>query len=93
MADLEIQLENYRLTTAHILYGMPDVPRLLQSFVWQDYDILPDYPELRRFLGFWVRELDGPLHSVYVASAPLITPGDLHNCGHYLTLGEDGLPV
>lgn len=89
MADLEIQLENYRLTTAQILYGMPDAPELLQTFVWQDYDILPQYPVLRRFLGFWVRELEGPLHSVYIASAPFVTSGDLHPLGHYLTLGED----
>lgn len=86
MADLRIQLEDYRLTTAQIFYGMPDAPKLLQSYVWQDYDLQPDYPVLRRFLGFWVRELDGPLHSVYVASAALVTPGDLHTVGCYLAL-------
>src|SRR5258708_27311679 len=33
------QLEGYGLTTAHILYRMPDHPALLQTYVWQDYDL------------------------------------------------------
>lgn len=89
MADLEIQLEAYRLTTARILYRMPDVPRLLQTYIWQDYDLVPDYPRLRRFLDFWARELDGPLHSVHVGCADLITPGDVRFCDYDFTLAEE----
>ena len=33
MSDLSLQLNGYRLTTAEILYYMPDHPALLQSFV------------------------------------------------------------
>jgi uncharacterized protein Usg len=66
------QLEGYGLTTANILYGMPDHPKLLQSYVWQAYDLAPAFPELHRFLDFWARELDGPLHSVRVAHKRLI---------------------
>jgi uncharacterized protein Usg len=86
MANLGLQLKDYRLTLAEILYHMPDHPGLLQSFIWQDMDIAPDYPILRRFLGFWQRELDGKLHSVKVASNPLITPGDLRYTGADLLL-------
>jgi len=59
--------EGYGLTTANIHYRLPDHPSLLQSYVWQDYDIAPAFPELRAFLAFWARELDGPIHSVEVA--------------------------
>lgn len=77
MADFEIQyVKDYRLTTAKILYHMPDYPKFLQEFIWQDYDIAPKFPELHSFLGFWTREIDGKLHSVYVASKEIITPGD-----------------
>jgi uncharacterized protein Usg len=72
--SLGLQLKNYRLTTAEILYCLPDHPGILQSFVWQDLDIAPDYPVLQKFLDFWRRELDGKLHSVRVASAALIKP-------------------
>jgi uncharacterized protein Usg len=79
------QLEGYRLTTAEILYHMPDHPGVLQSFVWQELDIAPRYPVLHRFLDFWAQEIEGRLHSVRVGSARLISPGELTH-GTMLTL-------
>jgi len=66
------QLEGYSLTTARILYHLPDHPAILQTYVWQDYDMAPEFPELHRFLEFWRRKLEGPLHSVEVAAKRLI---------------------
>lgn len=74
MSEMKLLLNDYRLTTAEILYHMPDHPSLLQSYVWQEYDLLPEFPQLRKFLNFWEREIDGKLHSVKVASAELIVP-------------------
>ena len=71
------QLEGYGLTTAEILYRMPDHPALLQSFIWQEYDVHPRFPRLRTFLEFWQRNLDGKLHSVTVAHRRLIAPAEL----------------
>ena len=71
---IERQLNGYRLTTAEILYHLPDHPGVLQTYVWQDLDIAPKYPVLGRFLDFWQRELDGKLHSVRVGTARLVTP-------------------
>lgn len=76
MADLMRQIKDYRLTTAKILYHMPDHIHLLQEYIWQDYDIAPQFPVLHKFLDFWTREIEGKLHSVYVARRELITPGD-----------------
>ena len=81
MANLILQLRDYRLTTAEILYHLPDHPRLLQSFLWQQYDLAPDFPELHRFLNFWTREIEGKLHSVRVGSKKLITPEEISFCG------------
>ena len=78
MADLERQLANYRLTTAEILYHMPDFPAVLQSYIWQHYDLAPRFPVLTQFLTYWTQNLDGPLHSVRVAHADLISPSELH---------------
>lgn len=71
------QLRGYRLATAEILYRLPDHPELLQSYVWQDYDIAPGYPALATFLDFWRRELDGPIHSVRLAGRKLISAAEL----------------
>ena len=62
------------LTTAEILYRLPDYPRLLQSYIWQDYDLAPHFPKLIDFLDFWAANLDGPLYRVRVAHRRLIAP-------------------
>ena len=75
--DFKRQMRGYGLTTAQILYRRPDHPWLLQTFVWQNYDLFPKFPELQRFLAFWVEKLEGPLHSVMVAHSRLIKPAEL----------------
>lgn len=77
--SLSLQLKDYRLTTAEILYRLPDHPAVLQSYVWQDLDIAPRFPVLGKFLEFWHREIEGKLHSVRVASASLIGPPRWHS--------------
>ena len=56
------QLQGFSLTTAEILYRMPDHPSLLQTYIWQDYDQHPNFPKLYGFLNFWTENLDGPLY-------------------------------
>jgi uncharacterized protein Usg len=75
--DFRKQLLGYGLTTAEILYRRPDRKWLLQSYVWQDYDLFPKFPALQDFLAFWQRSLDGPLFSVTVAHCKLIKPAEL----------------
>jgi len=84
--SLALQLKDYRLTTAEILYRLPDHPDLLQSYVWQGLDIAPAYPVLHKFLDFWRRELEGPIHSVRVGSARLIQPARVRTPGAVLSL-------
>ncbi len=73
------QIKGYRLATAEILYHLPDHPQLLQSYVWQDYDLLPSYPVLTKFLTFWRKELEGPIHSVRVAGRQIISTAELRS--------------
>ena len=81
MQDIEKLMRDYRLTTAEILYHLPDHPALLQSYTWQELDICPDFPVLMKFLNFWERELEGPLHSVTVSSCELVKPSDFTYAG------------
>lgn len=75
--DVQIMLEGYSLTTAEILYRLPDYPALLQSYIWQDYDLHPKFPRLKNFLDFWEANLDGPLYKVTVNHRRLIAPADM----------------
>src|SRR5690242_3067815 len=80
-SDFEKQLDGYGLTTAHIFYRRPDHPWLLQSYIWQNYDLCPAFPELQKFLQFWQEKLEGPLHSVTVAHSRLIRPAEMRAIG------------
>ncbi len=86
MNDMERMLQDYRLTTAEILYHMPDYPSLLQSFIWQKLDRAPEFPELKKFLTFWEHSIEGKLHSVRVASAELIKPAEWKYVQHELII-------
>jgi len=79
-------LHRYRLTTAEILYRFPDFPDLLQSYLWQEMDVAPDFPRLTRFLDYWERNLEGRLHSVRIANAELVRPQDIAYAGHEMRL-------
>ena len=81
-----LQRKDYRLTTAEILYRLPDHPGILQSYIWQEFDLAPRFPALRKFLDFWRRELDGKVDSVRVASASLIRSPSYRSPGAYLRL-------
>ena len=69
--------DGYGLTTAQIVYRMPDHLELFQDFTWQRYDIFPKFPALKAFLAFWEETIEGPIHSVTVAHARLIHPTEL----------------
>ena len=73
---LSPSLLGYGLTTALILYRLPDYQLLLQTFIWQDYDTEPRFPKLHAFLDFWEANLDGPLFSVKIAHRLLVSPED-----------------
>jgi uncharacterized protein Usg len=84
--DFIRQLAGYGLTTAEILYRMPDHPLVLQSFLWQDYDLAPKFPILMKFLAFWQEKLDGPLYSVRVGHSALIKPAEIRTFGTELRI-------
>jgi uncharacterized protein Usg len=77
MGTFEQKLRGYRLTTAEILYHMPDHPAVLQTFIWQELDVAPKFPVLNKFLKFWETSIEGRLHSVRVAARGLISDAEL----------------
>ncbi|WP_298421616.1 usg protein [Rhodoblastus sp.] len=75
--DFVRQLQGYGLTTANILYRLPDHPAIIQEFIWQNYDLQPEFPELRKFLKFWSEKIEGAIHRVIVGHSGLIKPAEL----------------
>jgi len=56
-----VRIPDWRLTTAEILYHLPDHPGVLQTFIWQKLDRAPGFPELTRH-----HRPDGSLRSIWV---------------------------
>ena len=80
MTETELMLKGYGLTTAEMFYRMPDHPNVLNTFVWQDYDLAPDHPRLFRFVEFWQAEIEGLLHSIRFTHRKQIGPREWRNC-------------
>lgn len=81
MTEFERQLRGSRLTTAEVLYYMPDHPQLLQRFLWQTDDVAPEFPRIHRFLDFWRAEIEAVIHSVTVSAVGLVAPAKLRVVG------------
>ena len=79
MSETELMLKGYGLTTAEIFYRMPDYKNVLNTFVWQEYDLAPDHPKLFEFIEFWQDSIEGPLHSVRFTHRKMIRPGEWRN--------------
>ena len=77
--DFESQLRGFGLTTAEILYHLPDHPTLLQSFIWQTLDLAPSYPRIHKFLDFWRAEIQAVIHSVRLATGEELAPAKVRN--------------
>lgn len=80
-SDFEAQLRGKQLTTAEVIYYMPDHPSLLQRFQWQTLDVGPDFPRIHQFLEFWRREIDAVIHSVNVSAVGELRPARVRIAG------------
>ena len=85
-SETELMLKGYGLTTAEFFYRMPDYLSVLNSFIWQEYDLAPDHPRLFRFIEFWQGEIEGPLHSVHFTHRKMISPGEWRHVTGEVTL-------
>jgi uncharacterized protein Usg len=75
--ELARQFRGQRLTTAEVIYYLPDHPALLQRFLWQTLDLPPEFPRVYKFLDFWRREIDAVIHSVTCSAVGLVMPARL----------------
>ena len=82
LSETELMLKGYGLTTAKIFYRMPDFQSVLNQFIWQEYDLAPDYHRLFEFIEFWQTKIEGPLHSIEFNHRKLISPGEWRTIAH-----------
>ena len=52
-----------------MIYYLPDYDHILQEFVFQQYDIVPEYPKLDKFVKFWRINIEARIHRIDFSSA------------------------
>lgn len=84
--DLAI-VHGYSMCLWEFTYWHPDRRLVLAPpMMLQKYDLVPGYPELRKFLDFWTKNIEGKLHSVRVSSERLIRPAEFRLVGMEMRL-------
>ncbi len=86
MSPYELQVQGIGSPRQRSFTACPDYPALLQTFIWQKFDLAPEFPELRKFLEFWSRSIEGKLHSVNVKQSSRTAANRFRYFKHQLTL-------
>lgn len=55
------------IVTVSVFYWMPDYRHVLQEFIWQTDDYIPQLPRVHNFLNFWHKEIDAVVSEVFVS--------------------------
>ena len=61
-----IIIRKWTVATVQVVYYIPDYLNIVQEFVWQTEDRLPEYPRITQFLDYWDKNIDGPIKEVYI---------------------------
>lgn len=56
-----------KLVTVDVFYYLPDYPSLINEFVWQCDDVVPNLPRVHRFLNYWKQNNLAVISQVLVA--------------------------
>lgn len=57
------------IVTIDVLYYMPDYSDIVQEFIWQTNDIVPDLPRVHRFLNYWKDNIEAVIKEVSISYA------------------------
>lgn len=56
------------MVTLQVFYYVPDYRSILNEFVWQADDIVPELPRIHRFLNYWKDQIDAVIKDVLITS-------------------------
>jgi uncharacterized protein Usg len=62
-----IWVQKQHCVTVNVNYWMPDYQNILQEFIWQTDDYIPQLPRVHKFMNFWQDEIDAVVSEVFVS--------------------------
>jgi uncharacterized protein Usg len=48
----------------NVIYYRPDAPHILQEFLWETPDVVPELPRVHRFLTYWRANIEATINQV-----------------------------
>jgi uncharacterized protein Usg len=64
-----ILLYKKSIVTIDVFYYLPEYTNILQEFVWQTEDIVPEYPRVHQFLNYWKENINAVISEVIVVDS------------------------
>ena len=61
-----VYIRIWTVASVQVVYYIPDYLNIVNEFIWQTEDQLPEYPRITRFLDYWDKNIDGPIKEVYI---------------------------
>lgn len=61
-----ITIKKWTVATVQVVYYIPDYIHIVNEFMWQTEDTLPEYPRITKFLDYWDKNIEGPIKEVYI---------------------------
>ena len=61
-----ITIKKWTVATVQVVYYIPAYVHIVNEFMWQTEDTLPEYPRISKFLDYWDKNIDGPIKEVYI---------------------------
>jgi uncharacterized protein Usg len=58
-----------QLITVDVIYYRPSHTHILQEFIWQTEDVLPDHPRINKFLRYWKENINAIISEVLIAES------------------------
>jgi len=74
------------LITVDVFYFYPDFPLVIQEFVWQTDDIVPELPRVEKFLRYWEKNIEGLIHHVILCGDGIDGPKEFRTVNEIFTV-------
>lgn len=60
-------VKDYRLVTVGVFYYLPEYNNIIQEFVWQTEDCIPELLRIHKFLNHWENHIDAKIQKVNIS--------------------------
>jgi uncharacterized protein Usg len=72
-------VKDFRLVTIGVFYYLPEYNNIIQEFVWQTDDCVPELVRVHKFLNYWNEHIEAKIQEVRISYAnPFLTTDFKH---------------